>query len=275
MRLSKKRSGFTLVELLVVIGIIALLISVLLPALNAARKQADRVKCLSAMRQIGNAYFMYSNDNRGFWPVALHHYTAGGTAREKRWHDYIAKYVIPMQTVTIGGQTYTTKEMNFNGTQYVNAQDPVQIGSIKNQNNVLWGCPTWRRATTVGTSTTIDNSLHPGYAMSWYPAAPNDIGPNPASPDLTRLRASRVYIWEGTASVGQYYRQSQWTRSSERALIAESVHGNLALPLGAWPYQPDNASGQPFPQIPDGGTFSFDFNRHRRRPPRPARARRA
>src|SRR3954454_11268379 len=111
MRLSKKRSGFTLVELLVVIGIIALLISVLLPALNAARKQADRVKCLSAMRQIGKAYFMYSNDNRGFWPVALHHYTAGGTAREKRWHDYIAKYVIPMQTVTIGGQTYTTKEM--------------------------------------------------------------------------------------------------------------------------------------------------------------------
>jgi prepilin-type N-terminal cleavage/methylation domain-containing protein/prepilin-type processing-associated H-X9-DG protein len=63
-----RRNAFTLVELLVVIGIIALLIAILMPALGRAREQANRTKCASNMRQLMTGYIAYSLENKG-WMV--------------------------------------------------------------------------------------------------------------------------------------------------------------------------------------------------------------
>ncbi len=65
----KRRTAFTLVELLIVIGIIALLISILLPTINAAREQANKTKCSSNLKQLGTAWTGYLNESRGVLPA--------------------------------------------------------------------------------------------------------------------------------------------------------------------------------------------------------------
>jgi len=83
------RAGFTLVELLVVIAIIAVLISVLLPSLNKARRQAEAVQCASNMRQVGLALLMYADQNEGWLFPTNEGWSNGQVANPSQGQPYI------------------------------------------------------------------------------------------------------------------------------------------------------------------------------------------
>jgi len=81
-----KKRGFTLIELLVVIAIIALLMAILMPALQRAKKQVRGILCRSNLNQYGLAARMYLDDNDGSFPYSFSWlYKDGG--RGCRWHD--------------------------------------------------------------------------------------------------------------------------------------------------------------------------------------------
>jgi prepilin-type N-terminal cleavage/methylation domain-containing protein len=67
-----RRAGFTLLELLAVIFIIAIVAAILMPSINRTGDRADRVKCGSNLRQIGQAILLYSNENKGAYPRTLY-----------------------------------------------------------------------------------------------------------------------------------------------------------------------------------------------------------
>jgi len=196
------QSGFTLVELLVVIGIIALLISILLPTLASARRSANSVKCLASLKEIGNAFSMYAMENKGMYPAArdkMYQYTSTGAVAERRWTDLLAKYL---------NKKGSTFETNAN------------LATIR-VNSVLWGCPEWTKSYDYNAAASAGSAemVYNGYGMQYYPGFPE------------KNYSDATNAYRSTATRKGYFKQSYWgRRGAERLLVADSIQDIIALP---------------------------------------------
>jgi prepilin-type N-terminal cleavage/methylation domain-containing protein/prepilin-type processing-associated H-X9-DG protein len=198
----RRSKGFTLVELLVVIGIIALLISILLPSLNRARETANRVKCGSNLRQIGQAIMMYANENKGNYPRTK--YAAGtnptkntgitaddpfnptsGTAPSN--NDVGAALFLLIRTQDITPEVFVcpssnAEKDNYGGAAGANAQ--LRSNFTDWQKNLSYGMANpypdtnavnngYRLNATTGAEFAIGADLNPGVGDGYDPQAPD------------------------------------------------------------------------------------------------------
>ena len=124
--------GFTLVELLVVIGIIALLIGILLPALSKARAQANLVVCQTHLRQIGQGIALYVDDNSGMLPYSYWYGPSLGggkfdTSKAGDWSTLLTNELSSRLGTSYDTQSSTGGAQSFNRGVFLDV-DTIQGG---------------------------------------------------------------------------------------------------------------------------------------------------
>lgn len=224
---SVARPAFTLVELLVVIGIIAVLIGILLPSLSRARASAQQVKCAASLQQIGLGFQMYANEFNGACPPAKLNvtdstYTIGDDAFAKganiMWYNFIAPEVNAANMgVANSSSTAGTVSSGYQASQ-------------SRKRNVLWGCPTFEGYSRYASRAGDDvNETHTGYGMNAYPKFGDDQAYDPTgavggsennggskAPDV-----NQISMTGGAVKSGNWFKMNAYTRAADKGLVAD------------------------------------------------------
>jgi len=297
--------GFTLVELLVVIGIIALLVAILLPVLGSARRAAMTIKCASNLRQCALALKLYEVTYKGYGvplrcggggaainggeasepneisalntPYSLYDYTYGdstlpvtqGTGAAAWWMNFLAKFI--------------SNERGGRGDFTAQSQNAAR-------SSVFW-CPAWEGVQT-GTDVNGIQPHYTGYSMNYMvsltPTHPtgNNVNATPAN----NVPANEWFnvqlapgggMQGGTGAAGHWYKLTQIKNPAERCFLADDTYICLvcwqwpgpAAPAGRWvvpPAQnklPNASSLTPYSSTAIQGQNSFDTYRHGVYPP--------
>jgi prepilin-type N-terminal cleavage/methylation domain-containing protein/prepilin-type processing-associated H-X9-DG protein len=219
----RRKAAFTLVELLVVIGIIALLISVLLPALNRAREAAKSTQCLSNLRQIGQAMNAYAADTKG-WVVPGFIDTASGSgAGAENWATIFVnmKYLPAPKQVTLPNLTEESSADAGNSVFYCpsgtnrkhdknnpNGDDPDPTSPEDPVNTYFW-----RRKST---STDIQIDV-------WYAANCHEDARNANAQDNWPMRTLRYQTGGVVIDGGPLIKITKIRKTSEMAMIVDGL----------------------------------------------------
>ena len=200
--------AFTLVELLVVIGIIAVLIGILMPTLSRAREQGRNARCLSNLRQIGQAMNMYAVDNKGFIiPGAVQWYTT--TPQGGRGEENWATMLVMLKYLT------ATSQLELSGSGSPPAEDVFQ--NEMSYGDSVFRCPS---------GADLKGNVGPNLGTATYRE-------DPASDSFWR-RQSFTYFDPGAASQGNGVMIDTWyaCNMAQPAVAADMVAARGQEP---WP----------------------------------------
>ena len=223
----KYRQGFTLVELLVVIGIIALLISILLPALSKATESARTVACLANLKQIATANYIYAANNKGISvPAAWRSGSPGAWGDAEGWPIILIADGHLTAPMASGASGVNNKNVFFCPGGSTEVKAPIQDTSPILPDDRASGLGAgYNRVTSKGDSVSGAKALLPGFAVDvWYGLnGSTGTGAESYAPSI-RVPLDRG---AGAADVAVMRKMSSIRRASDTVFIFDGIYMNI------------------------------------------------